>query len=70
VFEGSNSSNNGSFGIGASGSNATVRVKNSTVISNANGLVAAASSKIISQGGNTVAGNTTNGAFTQTLPLQ
>ena len=70
VVDGSTSADNASFGIGANGANATVRVKNSTVTGNANGLIAAASSNIISQGGNTVAGNTTNGAFTSSLPLQ
>ena len=70
TVEESTSANNGSFGIGANGANATVRVRNSAVTGNANGLVAAASSSLISHGGNLVAGNTTNGAFTTTIPPQ
>ena len=70
MVEGSTFASNGSFGVGANGVNATVRMRDSTVSGNANGLIAAAASKIISQGGNVVAGNTTNGAFTQTLPQQ
>ena len=70
TVEGSTSANNTTFGVGASGTNATVRVRNSTVNGNGTGLQIASSGKIISHGGNVVAGNTVNGAFTSTVVPQ
>jgi hypothetical protein len=71
TIEGSNISNNtASFGVGMSGAGATARLLNSAVIGNARGLLAASSSSIISHGGNVIAGNTINGAFTATVPPQ
>ncbi len=63
-------SNNANHGIVASGANVTVRVGNSAITNNVRGLVAAASGKIISQGGNVVADNMIDGAFTSTLPFK
>ena len=40
-----------------------MRMRFSTVTGNATGLLANGGGQLISQGGNTVAGNTTNGAF-------
>jgi hypothetical protein len=48
----------------------TERVRNSTVTGNATGLIATNTAKLISHGGNIVAGNTVNGAFTQTVGQQ
>jgi len=70
TIDGSTIADNATFGVVASGSNATARLVNSVVSGNARGLIATTSGSIISQGGNMVAGNTVNGAFTQTLPLQ
>jgi hypothetical protein len=71
TIEGSNISNNtASFAVGMSGAGATARLLNTTVTGNARGLLAAASSSIISHGGNVIAGNTINGAFTATVPPQ
>ena len=67
MIEGSSISHNGVNGIIASAANATVRVRNSTITGNAKGLAPGAGSKIISQGGNVVDGNTVNGAFTSTV---
>jgi hypothetical protein len=67
MIEGSTISHNGANGIIANGANATVRVRNSTITGNAKGLAPGAGSKIISEGGNVVDGNTTNGAFTSTV---
>jgi hypothetical protein len=70
MVEGSTSSNNGTWGVATSGANVTTRVRNSTITGNGRGLLATASSKLISHGGNVVAGNTVNGAFTQTIGQQ
>ena len=70
MVEGSTSTNNGTFGVGANGANTIVRMRFSTVTGNATGLLANGGGQVISQGGNTVAGNTTNGAFSSTQPLQ
>ena len=70
TIEGSTLSGNGTNGVGSSGASVTTRVRNSTVTSNGRGLLAVASSKLISHGGNVVAGNTVNGAFTQTIGQQ
>jgi hypothetical protein len=70
TIEGSTSANNGTWGIAANGANVTERVRNSTVSGNGTGLIATNTSKLISHGGNVVAGNTANGAFTQTIGQQ
>jgi hypothetical protein len=70
AVEGSTSANNTTFGVGASGTNATVRVRNSTVTGNGTGLQIASGGKLISVGGNVVRGNTANGAFTATEAQQ
>jgi hypothetical protein len=70
MIEGSSSNNNGSQGVVANGVNTTVRMRDSTVTGNARGLIFVASGKIISHGGNVVAGNTVNGAFSSSLPQQ
>jgi hypothetical protein len=71
TIESSNITNNtASFGVGMSGAGATARLVNVTVTGNARGLLAASSSSIISHGGNVIAGNTINGAFTATVPPQ
>lgn len=70
VVEGSTAANNGTFGLAVNGANVTLCVSNSTITENGTGLAAVASGKLISHGGNLLAGNTTQGAFTQTLPSQ
>ena len=70
TIEGSTVANNATFGVVASGATATARLVNSVVSGNARGLITTSGGNIVSQGGNMVAGNTVNGAFTQTLPLQ
>jgi hypothetical protein len=70
MIEGSSSANNVTQGVFASGSNATVRMRDSTVTGNALGIGVNSGGKIISHGGNVVAGNTAQGAFTSTLPQQ
>jgi hypothetical protein len=70
MIEQSTSTGNGTWGVATSGANVATRVRNSTVTSNGRGLLATASSKLISQGGNVVAGNTVNGAFTQAIGQQ
>jgi len=56
TIEGSTIANNGTFGVVASGANATARLVNSVVSGNARGLIATTSGSIVSQGGNVVAG--------------
>jgi hypothetical protein len=70
VIEESTSANNGTWGVAATGANTVVRVRNSTITGNGRGLIATTSAKLISHGGNVVAGNTVNGAFTQTIGQQ
>ena len=69
-IEDSEFSNNTNQGIVVSGANAVVRIANSSISNNVRGLLPAASGKIISQGGNVVAGNTVDGAFTSSLPFK
>ena len=68
VVEDTTSANNGSQGIVASNNAAAVQMRNSTVSGNAVGLFATGGGQIISHGGNVVTSNTTNGAFSGTLP--
>jgi hypothetical protein len=70
TIEGSTSASNGTWGIASNGANVTERVRNSTISGNARGLIATNTSSLISHGGNVVAGNTVNGAFTQTVAQQ
>lgn len=69
-LEGSTVSNNVTNGVVAVRANTTVRVSNSIVTGNANGLVATSGGNFISQGGNVVRGNTVNGTFTLTEAQQ
>ena len=66
-IEGSTIAGNASTGIGVNGPNATVRMSHSVVTANATGLAVGNGGKLISNGGNVVDGNTTNGAFTSTV---
>jgi hypothetical protein len=70
MLEGSSAANNTTQGVVVSGTNAAVRMRDSTTSGNGIGLQAVSGGNIISQGGNTVAGNITNGAFTSSQPLQ
>ena len=70
MLESSTASNNGTNGVIAVGSNAIIRMRNSTSTGNAAGLVVSSGGQIISHGGNVVAGNTTNGSFTDSFPQQ
>jgi hypothetical protein len=65
-----NIDHNGNPGVSANGSNAIVRIRNSTVTRNATGLSTVSGGKIISFGGNVVTSNSSNGAFTQTVAPQ
>jgi hypothetical protein len=60
----------GTTGILSAGAAATVRLSNVTVVNNAVGLSAVNGGHIVSFGNNRVAGNATDGAPTQTLPLK
>jgi hypothetical protein len=62
--------NNAAAGLFASGSGAGILARNSTVLGNAVGLDAASGGGLVSYGNNSVAGNTTNGAFTATVSQQ
>ena len=67
----SSSASNNERGVSAAGDTGIVRMRNSTVARNTiAGLVASSNSRIISHGGNVVAGNGTNGAFTNTVAQQ
>jgi hypothetical protein len=65
VVEESSLDSNGTA-LSASGAPTTVRMVNTRVMLNTVGLLAGSGGKIISNGGNVVRGNTTNGAFTAT----
>jgi hypothetical protein len=70
VIEGSTISSNASVGIRAVGANTAIRLRNSTVSGNGTGIAAQNGGKLISHGGNLVAGNGANGAFTQVVAPQ
>jgi hypothetical protein len=70
VIDNATIDHNGGPGVSASGNTTTVRMRNSTINRNAVGLSAVSGGKLVSFGGNLVANNTSNGAFTQTFPLQ
>jgi hypothetical protein len=70
TIEGSTSANNGTNGVSVNGANVTVRLRNSTVSGNNQGLAKGAGGKIISHGGNVVAGNNINGTFNSTVAQQ
>lgn len=59
----------GTTGVLSAGAAATVRLSNVTVVNNSVGLSSVNGGKIVSFGNNRVAGNATDGAPTQTLPL-
>jgi hypothetical protein len=56
-LEGSVASHNGTNGIATAGANSVIRISNSTITGNANGLNAAAGGQILSYGSNRIAGN-------------
>ena len=70
VIEGSTISANGSQGIVASRSSATIRVRDSVITGNTLGVQGLNGGKVISYGGNVLAANDTDGAFTSALPPQ
>ena len=70
MIKSSTAGNNGTNGVIAVGSTAIIRMRNSTSTGNAAGLVVSGGGQIISHGGNVVAGNTTNGSFTNSFPQQ
>jgi hypothetical protein len=70
MIEGSSFANIGLTSVRAAGTNTTLRMRNSTVTRNKTGLYVTSGGKIISHGGNVVAGNTANGAFTSTVGQQ
>jgi hypothetical protein len=70
VIEGSTISSNASVGVRAVGANTAIRLRNSTVSGNGTGIAAQNGGKLISHGGNLVAGNGANGAFTQVVAPQ
>jgi hypothetical protein len=51
-------------------SGATIRVSNSVITGNFRGVLASGTGEIVSSGNNALAGNTTDGTFTSTVPLQ
>jgi Right handed beta helix region len=59
--------NNSTAGIQA-GTDAVMRVSNSTIVDNQIGLSAPTNGQLLSRGNNTVEGNASNGAFTGTFP--
>jgi hypothetical protein len=61
---------NSAAGLFADGSNAGMLARNSTVYGNAIGLYTGGGGALYSYGNNSVAGNSTNGAFTGTAGLQ
>jgi hypothetical protein len=62
--------NNGTTGVQSNGANGIIRLSNSTVYNNGTGLQVSASGQIISNGGNHVRGNGTDGTFTGTEAAQ
>jgi hypothetical protein len=62
--------NNAAAGLFASGGGTGILARNTTVFDNGIGLDAASGAGLISYGNNSVAGNTTNGAFTATVSQQ
>jgi hypothetical protein len=67
TVEGTTLGNNVTQGVVANGANVTVRVSNSNISNNGRGIQFANSAKLISQGGNVVAGNTVDGVFTSSV---
>ena len=57
-------------GLYVSGSNSAILARNISVFDNATGLETANGGRLLTAGNNTVIGNTTNGAFTGTVPPQ
>jgi hypothetical protein len=65
-----NSTHNGTTGLQANGSLAVIRVANSTIYNNATGMQVTAGAAMISNQGNHVRGNGTDGTFTSTDAAQ
>lgn len=61
-------SGSGARGIRSDGSMSTVRISNDTIVHNFTGLAVNSGGKIVSFGNNRIAGNTTDGAPTSTIP--
>jgi hypothetical protein len=70
VLDQTDVSTNATAGLFAGGSNAGMLVRNTTVVNNGIGLAATGGAGLVSYGNNSVAGNTTNGAFTATVSQQ
>jgi hypothetical protein len=70
AIENTNISNNSSAALLASGSTITTRVQDSMIVNNGAGLSGGSGAQVISHGGNVLAGNGTDGAFTSTAPPQ
>jgi hypothetical protein len=62
--------NNGAGGLRSEGSGAVIQADGVTITGNATGLVSVASGAIVSLRSNLLGRNTTDGAFTSTVPLQ
>jgi len=69
VIESTTITSNAAQGLGAYGTNVTVRVKDSTISGNGQGLERSGA-QLISHGGNAVADNTFNGTFSSTVAPQ
>ncbi|HYE73438.1 MAG TPA: right-handed parallel beta-helix repeat-containing protein [Blastocatellia bacterium] len=69
-IESSVSANNGTNGVVVQGTYACIRLSNVTVMNNSKGLFVSGSGSIVSCGNNRIAGNTTDGAPTQTVAEQ
>ncbi len=70
LVDGTTSSDNGAAGLTASGATAIIRLSDSNVSGNANGLTTASSGQILSFLNNRIRGNTVDGAPTGTLAQQ
>jgi hypothetical protein len=70
VLDQTDVSTNAAAGLFASGGGAGILARNSTVFDNGVGLDAASGAGLVSYGNNSIAGNTTNGAFTATVGQQ
>lgn len=68
TIRGSTITNNGGYGILSNGSGAQSRVSDTFINNNAEGIKSASGGFLISYGDNLLFGNTTDGAWTSTLP--
>jgi hypothetical protein len=69
TVKGSTIVGNTTFGVNSNGAGATVRVSASTITGNATGVNTVSGGQAISSGNNEFFGNTAQGAFTSTVPL-